>query len=184
MRILDSDWRSAVPDWELPSFMPADHEQHLPQRSCFQLDSTGISKRDTVVRIGPGAPAAVVGPSAAAPYIRSSPAILNLGAISGQTMARRKTNHIQRVHCKCVLTRTPTNWGWDATGSRRAGGLEEPRGRRDHPWRSSRPRENACFQLGFNNSLYSNTVKTDGSCTSDVAVYYNTKQYSTIQYNT
>ena len=35
-----------------------------------------------------------------------------------------------------------------------------------------------------NNSLYLNTVKTDGSCTADVAVYYNTKQYSTIQYNT
>ena len=34
-----------------------------------------------------------------------------------------------------------------------------------------------------NNSLYLNTVKTDGSCTADVAVYYNTKQYSTIQYN-
>ena len=32
-----------------------------------------------------------------------------------------------------------------------------------------------------NNSLYLNTVKTDGSCTADVAVYYNTKQYSTIQ---
>ena len=35
-----------------------------------------------------------------------------------------------------------------------------------------------------NNSLYLNTVKTDGSCTADVVVYYNTKQYSTIQYNT
>ena len=34
-----------------------------------------------------------------------------------------------------------------------------------------------------NNSLYLNTVKTDGSCTANVAVYYNTKQYSTIQYN-
>ena len=33
-----------------------------------------------------------------------------------------------------------------------------------------------------NNSLHLNTVKTDGSCTADVAVYYNTKQYSTIQY--
>ena len=60
---------------------------------------TVISKRDTIVRIGPGAPAAVAGPSAAAPYIRSSPAILPLGAISGQTTARKKTNRIQRVHC-------------------------------------------------------------------------------------
>ena len=34
-----------------------------------------------------------------------------------------------------------------------------------------------------NNSLYLNRVKTDSSCTADVAVYYNTKQYSTIQYN-
>ena len=34
-----------------------------------------------------------------------------------------------------------------------------------------------------NNSLYLNTVKTDGSSTADVAVYYSTKQYSTIQYN-
>ena len=33
------------------------------------------------------------------------------------------------------------------------------------------------------NSLYLNTVKTDGSCTADVAVYYKTKQYSTIHYN-
>ena len=41
--------------------MPADHEQHLPQRSCFQLDSTGIGKRDTIVRIDPGAPATVAG---------------------------------------------------------------------------------------------------------------------------
>ena len=51
--------------------MPADHERHLPQRSRFQLDSIGMSKRDTIVRIGPGASAAVAGPSAAAPYIRS-----------------------------------------------------------------------------------------------------------------
>ena len=39
MRILDSDWRSAVSDWQLLSLMPAEHEQHLPQRSCFQLNS-------------------------------------------------------------------------------------------------------------------------------------------------
>ena len=35
--------------------------------SCIQPDPTGISKRDTIVKIGPGAPAAVAGPSAAAP---------------------------------------------------------------------------------------------------------------------
>ena len=45
-----------------------------------------------------------------------------------------------------------------------------------HRAEATPPRDN-------NNSLYLNTVKkTDGSSTADVAVYYNTKQYSTIQY--
>ena len=123
------------------------------QASCLRI-MNNISSRDHVSNltllesvnetplseIGPGAPAAVAGPPAAAPYIRSSPAILLLGAISGQTTSGgKRTTYREYIASVFSQEHPPT----EAEIRRATGEREDWRscvaacGR---PWWPSRPR--------------------------------------------